>query len=54
VLALGGEKRFGPRIVEMVKEFALSVAGGSIANSSHYVADERPNEVATAIVGFLR
>ncbi len=54
VLALGGEKRFGPRIVEMVKEFATSVEGGSIANSSHYVVDERPHEVATAIVDFLQ
>jgi pimeloyl-ACP methyl ester carboxylesterase len=54
VLALGGEKRFGPRIVEMVSEFATDVAGGSIANSSHYLVDERPLEVASAIVEFLR
>lgn len=53
VLALGGEKRFGPRIVEMLKEFATNVEGGSIANSSHYVVDERPTEITSAIVEFL-
>lgn len=53
VLALGGEKRFGPRIVEMVQEFAENVVGGSIANASHYLADERPHEIASAIIKFL-
>lgn len=53
VLALGGEKRFGPRIVQMAKEFALDVQGGSLANASHYLIDERPQEIAQAVLEFL-
>lgn len=53
VLALGGDQRFGPKMVAMMKEFAMDVRGGSIVDCSHYVADERPVETATAIVDFL-
>lgn len=53
VLALGGEERMGPRIVDMIREFAGDVRGGSIANASHYVVDERPDEIASAIIEFL-
>ncbi|USI74643.1 alpha/beta fold hydrolase [Sphingomonas morindae] len=53
VLALGGEHRFGPHMVDMLKEFARDVTGGSIARASHYVADERPKEVAAALIRFL-
>ncbi|MDR4305940.1 alpha/beta hydrolase [Chelatococcus sambhunathii] len=54
VLALGGDQRFGPHMVPMLKEFATHVTGGSIANCSHYVADERPHDVAAALIGLLR
>lgn len=53
VLALGGDQRFGSRMVPMLKEFARNVTGGAIERSSHYVADERPREVAAALVQFL-
>jgi pimeloyl-ACP methyl ester carboxylesterase len=53
VLALGGDQRFGSRMVPMLREFANNVTGGSIARCSHYVADERPDEVAAALVEFL-
>jgi pimeloyl-ACP methyl ester carboxylesterase len=53
VLALGGDQRFGPKMVAMMKEFATDVRGGSIVDCGHYVADERPVETATAIVDFL-
>ncbi|WP_162501627.1 alpha/beta fold hydrolase, partial [Methylobacterium crusticola] len=54
VLGLGGDQRFGAQMVPMLKEFAINVTGGSIARCSHYVADERPNEVAAALIDFLK
>ena len=53
VLALGGDQRFGSRMVPMLKEFASDVTGGAIERCSHYVADERPHEVAAALIHFL-
>lgn len=53
VLALGGDQRFGPHMVAMLKEFARNVTGGSLARCGHYVADERPDELATALAAFL-
>jgi pimeloyl-ACP methyl ester carboxylesterase len=41
-------------MVPMLKEFATNVAGGPIARCSHYVADERPDEVAAALIEFLK
>ncbi|CDI11826.1 dehalogenase (fragment) (plasmid) [Agrobacterium pusense] len=54
VLGLGGEQRFGAHMVAMLREFATDVTGGSIARCSHYVADERPDEVAAALIDFLK
>jgi len=54
VLALGGDQRFGAQMVPMLKEFATNVTGGPIARCSHYVADERPDEVAAALIEFLK
>ena len=53
VLGLGGDQRFGAQMVPMLQEFARNVSGGSITRCSHYVADERPGEVAAALIGFL-
>jgi pimeloyl-ACP methyl ester carboxylesterase len=54
VLGLGGDRRFGAQMVPMLKEFAINVTGGSIARCSHYVADERPDEVAAALIDVLK
>jgi pimeloyl-ACP methyl ester carboxylesterase len=54
VLGLGGDRRFGAQMVPMLKEFAVNVTGGSIARCGHYVADERPNELAAALIEFLK
>jgi pimeloyl-ACP methyl ester carboxylesterase len=53
VLALGGEKRFGPQMISMLKEFAVDVRGGSIPDCGHYVADEQPAAVTSALIAFL-
>jgi pimeloyl-ACP methyl ester carboxylesterase len=53
VLALGGEKRFGPQMIAMLEEFASDVSGGSIPDCGHYVADEKPAAVTSSILEFL-
>lgn len=53
VMGLGGDQRFGPQMVPMLREFATNVTGGPIARCSHYVAEERPDEVAAALIDFL-
>ncbi|WP_420138258.1 alpha/beta fold hydrolase [Sphingomonas sp.] len=54
VLGLGGDQRFGPQMVPMLREFAGNVTGGSIPRCSHYVADERPEDVAAALIDFVK
>jgi pimeloyl-ACP methyl ester carboxylesterase len=53
VLALGGEHRWGPKIVAVLKEFATNVSGGSIPECGHWVAEERPAETADALLKFF-
>lgn len=53
VLALGGEHRYGTRMVPMLQEFANDVSGGSISDSAHWVAEERPAAVTRALLDFL-
>jgi pimeloyl-ACP methyl ester carboxylesterase len=53
VLALGGEHRYGPKMVTMLEEFASRVSGGSIADCGHWLAEERPRETADALLEFL-
>ena len=53
VLALGGEKRFGPQMIAMLEEFAIDVSGGSIPDCGHYVSDEKPGAVTSAVLKFL-
>ncbi len=54
VLALGGENRWGPKIVGMVSEFATNVTGGSIPACGHWVVEERPDAVLAALAEFLQ
>lgn len=53
VLALGGEHRYGPKIVAMLEEFARHVSGGSVADCAHWLPEERPTETADALLRFL-
>jgi len=53
VLALGGDQRWGPRIVAMMQEFATDVSGGSIPECGHWVVEERPAETSEALLGFF-
>ncbi|QCI67956.1 alpha/beta fold hydrolase [Phreatobacter stygius] len=53
VLALGGDRRWGPEMVAMMREFALDVTGGSIADCNHWLPEERPAETAERLEAFL-
>lgn len=53
VLALGGDHRWGPKIVGMLEEFADNVSGGSIPDCGHWMAEERPAETADALLKFF-
>ncbi|MDF0492200.1 alpha/beta fold hydrolase [Bradyrhizobium yuanmingense] len=53
VLALGGDHRWGPKIVAMLEEFASDVSGGSIRDCGHWMAEERPAETADALLKFF-
>jgi len=53
VLALGGDLRWGPEIVGMMKEFASNVTGGGIAKCNHWLPEERPLETSEALLAFL-
>jgi pimeloyl-ACP methyl ester carboxylesterase len=53
VLAVGGEHRWGPRMVEMMSELATDVVGGAIPDCGHWVPDERPGELTEALLSFL-
>ena len=54
VLGLGGDQRFGAQMVPMLEEFAIHVTGGSLVRCGHYLPEERPNEVAAALIDFLK
>lgn len=53
VLATGGDRRWGPRMVEMMSELAHDVVGESIMDCNHWVPEERPDELARALRRFL-
>lgn len=53
VLAVGGDKRWGSKMVSMLEEFCLDVSGGAIENCGHWVAEERPTEFLDLLEPFL-
>ncbi|MEO5316246.1 alpha/beta hydrolase [Pseudarthrobacter sp. CC12] len=53
VLALGGDKRWGPLIVEMMSEFSAHVVGGSIPDCNHWIPEEQPDAFVDRIEIFL-
>jgi pimeloyl-ACP methyl ester carboxylesterase len=53
VLGVGGAGSFGPIIEQHLKHVAENVRAVSIDGSGHWVADERPAELVSALTGFL-
>jgi pimeloyl-ACP methyl ester carboxylesterase len=54
VLAIGGEKSFGPMMATVARAAATNVQGAVIPGSGHWLMEEQPQATVTAIVGFLR
>ena len=53
VLAIGGEKSFGAGFAGEIGFAANNVRGLSIANSGHWLMEEQPDAVISAILSFL-
>lgn len=54
VLALGGDKRWGPQIVAHIGAMAPNVRGGSLADCGHFLAEEQPEALVEALRDFCR
>lgn len=54
VIALGGERGLGSNVRQMVEQVAEHVTGGVIQGSGHFLAEERPDEVAQQILSLIR
>jgi pimeloyl-ACP methyl ester carboxylesterase len=53
VLAIGGEKSFGIGFANEIQFAANNVTALSVANSGHWLMEEQPEAVMTAIQSFL-
>ncbi|MFC0103682.1 alpha/beta fold hydrolase [Sphingopyxis terrae] len=53
VLALGGEKSFGPMMATVMRAAALNVTEGVIPDSGHWIMEENPTATVTSVVTFL-
>jgi len=53
VLAVGGEKSYGDHVGHAMEALAEDVKGVVIHGAGHWVAEEAPEQVLGALVGFL-
>jgi pimeloyl-ACP methyl ester carboxylesterase len=53
VLALGGEHRWGDKMVGIMQEFASDVRGGPIKDSGHYIVEEQPQLLLKELMQFF-
>jgi pimeloyl-ACP methyl ester carboxylesterase len=54
VLAIGGEKSFGPTMAVVARAAATNVQGAVIPKSGHWVMEENPTATVAAVSDFLR
>jgi pimeloyl-ACP methyl ester carboxylesterase len=54
VLAIGGEKSFGPMMAVVAKAAAANVQGVVIPHAGHWVMEENPADTVAAVTDFLR
>jgi pimeloyl-ACP methyl ester carboxylesterase len=54
VLAIGGEKSFGPQMATVAKAAFSNVRGVVILRSGHWVMEENPKDTVAAVTDFLR
>jgi pimeloyl-ACP methyl ester carboxylesterase len=53
VLAIGGEKSFGPTMAVVMRAVATNVQELTIPNSGHWLMEEQPKATVVAVVAFL-
>src|SRR5450432_2346299 len=54
VLAIGGEKSFGPMMATVARAAATNVQGAVIPGSGHWLMEEQPQATVAVIVEFLQ
>jgi pimeloyl-ACP methyl ester carboxylesterase len=53
VLALGGEKSFGPTMAVVMQAAATNVQGGIVPDSGHWIMEENPKATVALVSAFL-
>ncbi|CAH2404310.1 alpha/beta fold hydrolase [Mesorhizobium escarrei] len=53
VLAIGGEKLFGPMMATVMRFAASDVTEGVVPDSGHWIMEENPQATLAMIRGFL-
>jgi pimeloyl-ACP methyl ester carboxylesterase len=53
VLAIGGEKSFGPTMATVMRATASNVTGAVIPDAGHWLMEEQPRATIAAVTGFL-
>ena len=53
VLAIGGEKSFGPTMATVMRFAATDVTEAVIPDSGHWLMEEQPAATISAVRGFL-
>jgi pimeloyl-ACP methyl ester carboxylesterase len=54
VLAIGGEKALGQNVIDTMNRVAANVQGLIIPNTGHWLAEEAPDQMVTALTNFLK
>ncbi|MCW1430641.1 alpha/beta fold hydrolase [Novosphingobium sp. JCM 18896] len=54
ILALGGEKSFGPMMATVMRAAATNVTEGVVPDSGHWIMEENPAGTVTRVVTFLK
>jgi pimeloyl-ACP methyl ester carboxylesterase len=53
VLAIGGEKSFGPQMAVVMRAAATNVEQGVVPNSGHWIMEENPKATVALVTAFL-
>jgi pimeloyl-ACP methyl ester carboxylesterase len=53
ILAVGGEKSFGPMMATVMRAAGDDVTGGIVPDSGHWIMEEKPSATITLVRGFL-
>ncbi|AKH84752.1 hypothetical protein AA958_23930 [Streptomyces sp. CNQ-509] len=54
VLAVGAENSLGQTVSDQVRRYATDVRGEVVADSGHWIFEERPGEMTRLLLDFLR